>query len=253
MSITKELRCSMCWVKRCLISLLVVFISASNASSQSQPQATSGTGFFISRKGEIVTNAHVVQACSASDQIYFTGPNLSYPRQATISAIDHEVDLALLRTSYRPQRIARLRRGHVPVMAQEQVFIIGYPEPDSIHTDYTTATAMIEAVSSPFGESKWLQFTDSVRPGNSGGPLLDFSGNVVGVVTGKIKDIRLNRLAAREYVAHESDVAVTVEALRHFLDVHYVHFYQDDAVLLLQPQQLEKRARDYVVHIYCVF
>ncbi len=224
--------------------------SAAVAQQPRKVAVSSGTGFFVSRMGEIITNEHVVGPCASNEAIYFTGPNQE-PRQARLVGVDEKKDLALLRTGYRPNRVAKLRWTHANVKEREKVFLIGYPEAQSIRSPYATRTATIKALEGPFGEDQWLQFSDAARHGNSGGPLLDFAGNVVGVVTAKSQVLRLNRLSARQEVIEESDIAVTAAELKRFLDRYRVHYQQNDATLTLTESRLENTARHYVVHIFC--
>jgi S1-C subfamily serine protease len=235
-------------MKRFIVILLLL---SSPALSQPQlKQVSSGTGFFVSRKGDIVTNAHVVAGCKDPQDIRLR-TNSGLMRSAKLITMDGEIDLALLNTGYRPNRIASIRWMHEDVQKDEEVFLIGYPEAKTVDSPYVTETAMIKGLKGPFGETKWLQFTDAARQGNSGGPLLDFSGNVIGVVTAKSKITRINQLSNRQEVVEESDIAVTSNELKKFLDEHYVHYNLDDAGYIKSVSALEYVARDYVVHIFC--
>jgi S1-C subfamily serine protease len=213
-------------------------------------QVSSGTGFFVSRKGEIVTNAHVIAQCRDPQDIQFR-TNSGMLRSAKLITMDANIDLALLNTGYRPPRIASIRWMHEDIQKDEEVFLIGYPEAKAIDSPYVTQTATIKGLKGPFGEKKWLQFTDAARQGNSGGPLLDFSGNVIGVVTAKSKIMRLNQLSNRQEVIEESDIAVTSNELKNFLDSNYVHYTLDDAGYIKSTNALEYNASEYVVHIFC--
>jgi serine protease Do len=236
-----------------LIVFAMLLLSVSlwaEISHAKQYQLSSGTGFFVSRQGHLVTNAHVVSPCKSGDEVYFTGENTK-PVQARIIGIDTEKDLALLETGYRPERIASLRWMHTHIQEMADVFLMGYPEADSINSPYVTKTASIKALEGPFGEGKWLQFTDAAQQGNSGGPLLDFGGNVVGVVTAKSKVMRMNQVSAQQEVISESDIAVTAAELKNFLDIYRVSYTQNDSVMILSERRLEQLARSYVVHIFC--
>jgi S1-C subfamily serine protease len=234
-------------------TLILFGVAAALCTTPAQAEVhkfSSGTGFFVSRQGQIVTNAHVVEPCKSSDEVFFTGTNRK-PVQARVIGLDKDKDLALLETGYRPERIASLRWMHTHVQEREKVFLIGYPEARSINSPYVTKTATIKALEGPFGEGKWLQFTDAARAGNSGGPLLDIAGNVVGVVTAKSTMLQMNRLSAKQEVIAESDIAVTAAELKNFLDIYRVHYNQDDSVLQLSDHRQEQLASAYVVHMFC--
>ena len=231
-----------------LLATLVLYcvsLSAAYALNMS-----SGTGFFVSLRGDLVTNAHVIEPCANQQHIYYRFHH-STPQKASLIAMDEEKDLALLRSSSRPSKAAALRWIHTTIQEKQKVFVIGYPQARTITEPYSTAYATIKALDGPFGEAQWLQFTDAARRGNSGGPLLDFGGNVVGVVTGKSKVMRINKLAARHELVDESDIAVTAKELKAFLDRHRIHYRQADSLLTLNQRRLEQLASQYVVHLFC--
>jgi serine protease Do len=117
------------------------------------PKETSGTGFFVSPQGHVLTNAHVVDGCQT---VQLIGPNgLSIVR---IVAKDSTNDLALLKSLLGPPKVAQLRTG---VRLGEQVAAFGYP---LLGVLSTTGNFTLGNVTS---------LTGVREPGNSGGPLLD--------------------------------------------------------------------------------
>ncbi len=237
-------------MKRLLILLLLFAFMVPCVSEAKQYQLSSGTGFFVSHQGQLITNAHVVVPCKNPDEVYFTGENRR-PLPAKVIGIDKEKDLALLETGYRPERVASLRWMHTRIQEKAEVFLLGYPEANSINSPYVTKTATIKALAGPMGEVRWLQFTDAAQHGNSGGPLLDMAGNVVGVVTAKSKVMRMNEVSAKQEVISESDIAITAAELKGFLDTYRLYYDQGDAVIELSERRLEQIASQYVVHIFC--
>jgi serine protease Do len=236
---------------RMVFLFIALWMMSSGAALSQQVRLSSGTGFFVSRQGEIITNAHVVSPCMNKEEVYFTSDSVSRPVQARVVGLDAHKDLALLETGYRPERVANLRWMHTRIAEQAKVFLLGYPEADSINSPYVTKYATIKALEGPLGEQGWLQFTDAARQGNSGGPLLDVAGNVVGVVTAKSKVMRLNQLSAQNEVVSESDIAITAAVLKRFLDTYQVYYNQGDAVIELGERRLETIASGFVVHIFC--
>jgi S1-C subfamily serine protease len=233
------------------ILLLISFVFfAVSAHATEQSRMSSGTGFFVSRKGEIVTNAHVVQQCIDAERVFYRIGS-ARPQMATIIDMDEENDLALLDTGQRASTIASLRWMHTKIEENHNVLLLGYPEATSISSPYSKAYATIKALEGPQGEKKWLQFTDAARHGNSGGPLLDFGGNVVGVVTAKTVLKKHDVASARESIVGQSDVAVTTETLKRFLDLNRVSYVQADSVLELGQRRLERLASGYVAHVFC--
>jgi len=145
-----------------------------------KPDATksSGTGFFIRPDGMMMTAYHVVRGAK---DITLKCPGRQ-PVSATVAETASNVDLAILRapaasSSYLP--LAEARAVH----QGDAVFTIGFPVPQILGEDSKFTAGAISSLSGPGGEATLLQITVPVQPGNSGGPLLNDAGQVVGVVT----------------------------------------------------------------------
>lgn len=207
---------------------------------------SSGTGFFVSKYGDIVTNAHVVEGC---DTVTVRG---AIPAsEARVLAADNAIDLALLRTSVIPPRIAFFRGYGSRIGKDDEVLLIGYPETSGITGEYKITPSVILGTHGPLGNRQWLQFQDAARHGNSGGPLLDASGNVVGVITGKSTLTRVNPQTGQEEVIQQSDVAVTLDYLQNFLKANHVGYAMLTSAQNSGLDAIESAARDYVVNIHC--
>lgn len=207
----------------------------------------SGTGFVVSRQGHVVTNAHVLEGC-LSTQVRTTD-GVFHP--AKIAAHDPKLDLAILSTPVEISRPARLRHRYTGVQVQEKVMVMGYPQEAAREGKYRVAYSSVRALSGITGESQWLQFEDSVRMGNSGGPLLDYAGNVVGVVTGKATLMKHNAVAARDEVVDSADIAINLDTLRGFLNSHRVSYESRDSLMKLSAQNIESSGRDFIVNVLC--
>jgi serine protease Do len=136
-----------------------------------------GTGFFVDGDGAVVTSRHVVENCEAISVSPTTGDTV----QGELVGFDQINDLALLRTDISPSNIARFVQGR-----SHGVAMVGYPDQGipPIHP-LLTAADMIGSETIVPGLTV-LKLNADVRPGNSGGPLLDQKGNVVGVVFAEI-------------------------------------------------------------------
>lgn len=225
------------------MTAIIVMPASSKAASY-----FSGTGFVITRQGEAVTNAHVVENCLETS--VRTTDGSFFP--AKILARDTQRDLALLSTPLQLDRPARLRNAYTGVQVSERVMLMGYPEEAAREGKYRVAYSSVRALTGLTGESDWLQFEDSVRMGNSGGPLLDYAGNVVGVVTGKATLIRHNVMAARDEVIGKSDFAINLETLRDFLNRNRIYYESRDSLMKLSPSQVENYGKEYILNVLCL-
>jgi serine protease Do len=103
-----------------------------------------------------------------------------------IMAHDAANDLALIKIEMHPTVFASLRSG---VRLGEGVAAFGFPLSGLLATSGNFTLGNVTAVAGLEDDTRILQISAPVQPGNSGGPLLDYSGNVVGVVEGKLNAI----------------------------------------------------------------
>jgi hypothetical protein len=171
-----------------------------------------GTGFFVSTaRGLVLTNNHVVvddrdTENDPSDDIPVENVQVTFADGAQsggrVVARHPSRDLALVRVE-RPSPNARelLFAPSDPSVGQE-VVLIGHPA----GFDWTLSTARIAASRSD-AEGPWLQLDGPVNPGNSGGPVLDKQGNVLGVIEARFDESKSGRVLFNIGVAIPAGVA----------------------------------------------
>jgi S1-C subfamily serine protease len=138
--------------------------------------AATGTGFFVTREGNIVTNYHVIDGCVA----------LKLPSGLLLNVISHGDgnDLALLASGQPVPQFLKFSAN--PGRVGQSVMALGYPLRGLLSSGVNVTTGNISALAGPHDDTGVLQITAPVQPGNSGGPLLDQSGNAIGVVVAKL-------------------------------------------------------------------
>lgn len=201
-----------------------------------------GTGFFLSPEGQIITNAHVVDGCGVAQVTSGFSPNVP----ARILARDSANDLALLKSDLRPRASALLRAG---VRVGENIAAFGYPLYGLLATGGNFTLGNVSAVADLGDDTRYLQISAPIQPGNSGGPVLDQSGNVVGVVVSKLDAIKV--AAAIDDVAQNVNFAIKATVLTNFLDANGVTYASGTAGQSLQPADLADRAKSISVLIRC--
>jgi S1-C subfamily serine protease len=160
------------------------YVAAQQGQTQGAPNAggpkksTSGSGFFVTRQGHLITNAHVVDGCNTLT-VQRSG---SEAVPATVVKTDKQNDLALLKTATAPAMIATLHAGR-PIRPGESVVVFGFPLPDMISSGGVLTTGTVNALSGLGDDIRYLQISAPLQPGNIGGPLMDMSGSVIGVTT----------------------------------------------------------------------
>jgi S1-C subfamily serine protease len=154
---------------------------ASDNAKPAKLVGRNGTGFVVSQNGHIVTNHHVIDGCVGDIH-----GNLSGEAQVSLRLVstDETNDLALLQApSGSFKGIAPIREKSI--RSGDAVVAIGYPFHGLLTSDFTVTTGIISSFSGLLNDTRFLQISAAVQPGNSGGPLLDSKGQVVGMVAAK--------------------------------------------------------------------
>jgi len=138
--------------------------------------SSGGSGFIVSRAGDVLTNQHVVDACRQVRVLHNGAPVV-----ATVIATDPTADLAILRLP-EPVADSALARGDNPIKPGEAVVVVGFPPQGLLSSQASVSAGIVSRLAGPRDDPHQLQVTAPVQPGNSGSPLLDASGAVAGVV-----------------------------------------------------------------------
>lgn len=146
------------------------------------PKGT-GTGFFVTDDGYLVTNHHVVSGATSCMVKTKQG---KFP--ARVVKTDEKNDLALLKVigNFRPLPVGSSKDARLG----DAVFTIGFPNTDVQGTEPKLTRGDINSLAGIKDDPRHFQISVPVQPGNSGGPLVDSAGNVVGVVTMRLGDWR---------------------------------------------------------------
>lgn len=140
-----------------------------------------GSGFFI-RPGEVVTNMHVIDGARRVEIRTLDGKGKTYV-VAGVLASDEEGDLAVLSVELPPERGVRpLELSATQPEEGESVFIIGNP----LRLEGSVSNGIVSAVREVPNLGNIVQTTAPVSQGNSGSPLLNMKGQVIGVITIKV-------------------------------------------------------------------
>ena len=160
----------------------------------------SGTGFALTSNGYLVTSYHVIQG---ADSLLIEGRDRQrFRAEPVFTDVAH--DLAILRIKDKGfNGFGRLpysfKRGTADL--GEKVYTLGYPREDLVFND-----GSLSARSGFEGDSAFYQISIPVNPGNSGGPLLDDRGNLIGVISGRQMDVQSAAFATKSsYLMHLVD------------------------------------------------
>jgi S1-C subfamily serine protease len=162
----------------------VTLIEKSGPLGPSRPVAdpkSGGTGFLIDGKGYLVTSAHIV---ADADSVYIQNIKGDYFKVSTLY-VNKQTDIAVLKiVDSRYQSIKSLPYALQKNTADlgEEIFTMGFPRPTS---EIVYNKGYLSAKTGYNGDTTTYQLAISANPGNSGGPIFNHSGEVIGILSGK--------------------------------------------------------------------
>jgi formylglycine-generating enzyme required for sulfatase activity len=206
-------------------------------------QVSTGTGFLIA-PNFLITNSHVVQGC-ASVKV----KNESGRLRSLVVDADPLTDLALLQVSKLDGPFATLR-SPTSIELGEPVMVFGFPLSGSLTSGGNFTSGLVSGLRGLNELKSEFQITAPVQPGNSGGPVLDTSGHVIGVVVAKLDAIKA--AAATGDIPQNINFAVTAEALNAFLLKNKVPVNYSSTRKPLNTASIAKLAQGFTFQIECM-
>ena len=136
--------------------------------------ASSGSGFFISNMGHVVTNHHVTESCNQV-KIHFKGEEI----EAKVLANDKMNDLTVMKTNLKVDQFFPLSKEDAGLL--ENIIIAGYPLGKNISASIKISRGIVSSLAGYGDNYSNFQTDAALNQGNSGGPVINPKGNVVGV------------------------------------------------------------------------
>jgi len=203
--------------------------------SESSDVDSTGSGFRVGR-GHIVTNNHVIEGCR---RLQVNGV------VAQLKSSDPQSDLALLDVNlHGPSAILRIQR----VAVGELLAVAGYPL-RGLLSGFNMTTGNLSSLSGMGGDTRLVQITAPVQPGNSGGPVLDSAGNLMGVVVSKLNAIKAAKVTGD--IAQNVNFAINVNVLRSFLDANSVEYATASSGKPIASTAVAEKAKGFTVLVEC--
>ncbi|WP_375122582.1 peptidoglycan DD-metalloendopeptidase family protein [Variovorax sp. WS11] len=197
-----------------------------------------GSGFAVTG-AQVVTNAHVVEGCKKID--------VADRGSARVKALDAKNDLALLEVDAVMAPAAtlsqtRLRQG-------DAVTVVGFPLRGLLAAGPQVTAGNATALAGLANNTAIIQISAPVQPGNSGGPVLDSSGNVIGVVTSKLNVLKT--AAVTGDIAQNVNFAVAPSTLRGFLEANDVRYNAAPSTKSLGTADVADIGKRFTVLVEC--
>jgi len=208
--------------------------SIDNSKSDKKSKSSTGTGFFIN-SNTVLTNNHVVNGCKKLEVV-----QVGYKANAEVITKDATNDLAVIKTDKPGKSILEFKDSK-KVRIGESIVAIGYPLGDLLGNNIKLTTGNVSSLNGLLNDFTKLQFTAPVQPGNSGGPLLNNKGAVIGVVYAKLK----NDIAQNVSLAIKDNVA------KMFLDANEIEYKINENNQKLEVVDIADKAKKGIVQVIC--
>lgn len=156
-------------------ALAILLVSTSSAIWA----ASSGSGFYVSDKGHLITNQHVVDGCSAIE--FYVG---GVKQRALVIAADNVNDVALLKSDLASP--SYLAIGEAEPKLMEQIYVAGYPFGDAVSSTLKITKGIVSSLAGIGDNYSNIQIDAGLQPGNSGGPVVNERGEAIAIAVSKL-------------------------------------------------------------------
>ena len=204
-------------------------------------EVASGTGFYVSNEGHIITNYHVIDGCMDM-KVHTKGRVIP-----TLRIADDELnDLALLKISEPPSHVFALTNDS-PFPLQE-IVVAGFPFGESYSSSLKFTQGIISSLTGIGNNYSEIQIDAALQPGNSGGPIIDEYGNIVGVAVAKL-DAKYT-LDNFGVIPENTNFGIKASAVKNLLEGNQVPL-KTPTNELISKRDLSRLATDGTVYLTC--
>jgi S1-C subfamily serine protease len=215
-------------------------------SQKRESKSSVGSGFFVSKlmgstDAYVVTNFHVIDGCKSGIKVRYP---IYQPVSAYVHAADPANDLALFSTKLPANGFPSFRLN---LKQGEQIASYGFP----FGADFASFTmGNVTSVVGLDNNTSAFQISAPVQPGNSGGPLLDMNGRVVGMAQGILGTLRAAE-ALGGAIPQNVNFGITATTIIGFLQAHGVDYRIDTERTKFEPEQIAEEAKKFTVKVTC--
>jgi S1-C subfamily serine protease len=219
---------------RAIVNCVGAHPSRGTPSPKPEMTTSSGTGFFVA-PNRVVTNNHVVSGCTKDIQVQYPDGGRYTARMFGGDATN---DLILLHTDMDNRSTATFRP--TPRVG-DPVATYGFPYVGVLSRDGNFTLGNVTSLTGLKDDTRFLQMSTPVQPGNSGGPLLDMSGGVAGVVTAQFA-----------IPSQNVNFAIQPAIVMNFLAVKgVIANYTSSTGPQKSPSDVADIAKKFTIHVYC--
>ncbi len=213
-------------------------VSADQIIEFSEPPILSGTSFFISAEGYLATNAHIIEdATDIKVSVPLKTGLVTY--KAKLVKIDVQNDIAIVKIS--DSKFQGM--GPLPYTIAdyteigEVVFTIGYPLNFIMGTNFKLSTGIVNATTGIADDARYLQISVPLQSGNSGGPLFNEMGSIIGITSAKLNGKKLG---------------IEIENVNYAIKAYYLLKIMKEANIQYKPNNLTLKGKGIKEHVQSI-
>lgn len=215
-----------------------------NTATQSTERLpASGSGFIVSANGDLVTNAHVVENCGTLEVVL-----QNVRMEARLAAIDSTNDVAVLSMSQKTPAHATFSEQYSQRLA-DRVIILGFPLRGLLADQLNATSGDITSLAGIGGDSRFFQLSAPLQPGNSGGPIFNDRGEVIGMATAKLD--ALGVAAVTGDIPQNINFGLKALFIKSLLDSKGIAYRQGGSLGPVIPQEIAAAGSAFVVPVLC--
>ena len=202
----------------------------------------SGSGFFISSQGHIVSNAHVVGGCKKI-KVYENGKEISL----NILATDTMNDVGLVKGKFKNTKYLNIKSDGAEL--GEDIVAFGYPLVDTLSDSVKLTKGIVSALAGPNNNFAMIQIDAALQPGNSGGPVLNMNGLVVGIASSGLSKLKM--VKEQKILPENVNFAVAAPTIVKFLKANNINVPQGTNKIY-KTKELAKIGEPATVQLLCL-
>ncbi len=202
----------------------------------------SGSGFFVSDKGHVVSNEHVVGVCKKV-KAYEEGEEVFL----NILATDMANDIGLVKGKFKNKEYLNIKTDGAEL--GEDIIAFGYPLSQTLSDSVKLTKGIVSSLTGLGNNTSQIQIDAAIQPGNSGGPVLNMNAQVVGIASAGLS--KLYMLKKAEYIPENVNFAVASQTLTAFLKAHKISI-GTSASRTLSTKQLAIIGEPATIQLFCM-
>jgi hypothetical protein len=204
-------------------------------------KVASGTGFYVSNSGHIITNHHVIDGCKDM-KVISKGRTI----ETLVLANDPLNDLALLKAKEASSTYFSIINRQPELL--EDIIVAGFPFGNKVSSSIKFTRGIVSSLTGVGDNYSQIQIDAALQPGNSGGPIMDYMGNIVGVAVAKLSLKKI--MDDYGVVPENTNFGIKASAVRNLMVGNSIAIKEPNGKNITK-KQLAKLATDGTVHLTC--